>query len=91
MDSQKTVFTAAILTLGSTVAFSMAPVKMGGRGEIPSPKLLIGTSLSFMALGILGDFAPELAGPLSLAIAFTALTYYGLPIAESYFGGKEIP
>lgn len=85
MTGDRVVFTSAMLTLGSTVGYSVTPIEYGGKGEAPSPKLLIGTSLSFLGLSILNDFAPNLASPLSLAIAFTALTYYGLPILETYF------
>jgi hypothetical protein len=85
VDSNSVIMSSAIVTLGSTTAASMLPKEYGGKGEIPSPKLLIGTSLSFLGLSILGGFAPQLANPLSIAMAFTALTYYGFPVLNKVF------
>ena len=84
VPADKIVLTSALITVGSTVAFSATPKKLGGKGELPSPRLLIGSGLTFFGLSIAADFVPKIAGPLSAAIAMTALTYYGLPILENY-------
>lgn len=89
LDSDKAVFNSALITLSSTVAASALPTKYGGKGELPRPRLLVGTGLTFLGLSILGDIAPGFAGPLSAAIALTALTYYGIPIADNYFKGTD--
>lgn len=84
MDTDKAVLTSALVTVGSTVAFSAAPESLGGKGELPHPRLLIGAGLTYFGLSILGEFAPTIAKGLSLSIALTALTYYGLPLLTNY-------
>jgi hypothetical protein len=85
----KIVLTSAILTITSTTAASAMPTSAGGKGEFPPPRLLIGTGLTYLGLSILADFAPSLSTPLSVIIAVTALTYYGIPILDKQFGQKE--
>lgn len=89
VPADRVVFTSAVVTVGSTVAASMLPTDVGGKGQLPAARLLIGTSLTFMGLSVLSDFAPRLAGPLSASIAITALTYYGIPVADNYFNKKH--
>lgn len=81
--------TAGLVTIASTVAASTAPEKYGGKGEFPSPRLLIGTAITFAGLGIAMDAAPGIAGPLSWCIAFTAITYYGMPVLNKSFGKEK--
>jgi hypothetical protein len=78
-----------IFTVGSTMGASFLPERLCGRGEMPSPRLLFGTALTFAGLSMLADFAPKIAGPLSASIAITSLTYYGLPIMDAFFTDKE--
>jgi len=85
--ADKVVAFSAIVTLASTSAAAILPTEMGGRGELPTPRLLIGTALTFTGLSILADVAPAIAKPLSAIIAISALTFYGIPIADKYFGG----
>lgn len=89
IPADKVVLSSCILTLGSTTATSLLPEKYGGQGELPSPKLLMGTSLAFFGLSMLADFAPTIAAPLSLAMAMTALTYYGIPVLDNWFQGNN--
>ena len=84
MANDRVVLYSAMLTLGSTVGKSMLPSKYGGQSGLPSPRLLFGSALTFTGLAILADFKPELANPLSAAIAVTAVTWYGLPLMEQY-------
>jgi hypothetical protein len=91
VDADKTVFICSTVTLGSTLAWSMLPKEMGGKGELPSARLLIGSSLAFMGLSIMGTFAPKLATGLSVTMAVTALTFYGIPIADGYFSESSEP
>lgn len=85
MEPDRVILTSMLVTVGSTVAFSAAPSKLGGKGELPAPRLLIGTGLTFFGLSILGDVAPGIAGPLAMAVALTAVTYYGIPVMDKYF------
>jgi hypothetical protein len=87
MDTDKAILTSAMVTLTSTISASVLPTQYGGKGELPAPRLLIGTGLTYFGLGILGDVAPSIAGPMAAAIAITALTYYGLPVLDNYFTG----
>lgn len=84
-NADNTILSAALITITSTVSASVLPSKYGGKGELPSPRLLVGTGLTFFGLSILGDVAPAIAAPLSAAIAITALTYYGIPVLDNYF------
>lgn len=87
--SNRIILTAAMVTLASTTGASFMPEKYCGRGELPSPRLLFGTSITFAGLSILGDFIPKIASMISLSIALTALTYYGVPVLDAAFTGKE--
>lgn len=87
VPADKAVMSAAFVTLTSTTAAAVLPEEYGGRGELPTAKLLIGTSITFMGLAILGDIAPQVATPLAAAVAVTALTFYGIPLADCYFTG----
>ena len=89
MDTDKTVLMCSTLTLGSTLANSMLPKVMGGKGELPSARLLIGSSLAFMGLSILGSGAPKIATGLSITMATTAMMYYGIPLADAWFNGSK--
>lgn len=89
MEADRVVLTSAIVTLGSTVSASVAPASLGGHGQFPHPRLLIGTALSFFGLSVLADIAPGIAAPLSAAVAITALTYYGIPILDNTFGNPD--
>lgn len=86
MQADKIVLTSAIVTISSTVAASAMPESAGGKGEFPHPRLLIGSGITFLGLSILADITPAIAGPVSAAIALTALTYYGIPVLEKQFG-----
>lgn len=88
IPADKAVMSAAFVTLTSTTAAAILPEEYGGRGELPTAKLLIGTSIAFMGLAILGDIAPQVATPLAASVAVTALTFYGIPLADCYFTGN---
>jgi hypothetical protein len=89
VPADKTVLTAGLVTVASTVAMSATPAALGGRGELPPPRLLIGTGVTFFGLAILADYQPSIAAPLAMAIAFTALSYYGFPILSNYIDPKN--
>lgn len=86
-DADHVIFPATMVTLGSTVMGHMAPATIGGKGELPPFRQLLGTSFTFMGLSILGQFAPGLAGPLSIALSVTAFLYYGLPLLDNFTQG----
>lgn len=85
ISPDKAVFYSAVITLSSTTAVAVLPGKYGGRGELPTARMLIGTSISFMALGIIADIAPGVGVPLAMSVAVTAFMYYGVPVMENYF------
>lgn len=85
MNADRVVMTSALVTASSTVGFSAAPKKWGGEGEFPSPRLLVGAALTFFGLSVMAEFAPKVAGPLSVCIAVTAFTYYGMPVLNNAF------
>jgi hypothetical protein len=89
--ADKVVLSCAVITLGSTVAASLLPESAGGKGKLPSPRLLIGTSLTYIGLSMTADFAPQLAAPLAITLATTAAIYYGIPIIDNYFNGAHNP
>lgn len=91
VPTDKIVLTSAIITLGSTTAATVLPKEYGGKSELPRPRLLVGTALTYMGLSMAADFAPGIVGPLSAAIAVTALTYYGVPVLDNWFNGKHNP
>lgn len=78
------VLNSALVTIGSTMGAEMLPTKLGGKGEMPSPRLLFGTAITFTGVSMLADIAPGIANPLAICIALTALTYYGLPLLINY-------
>lgn len=86
---QRIVLLSMVVTLGSTTGASFMPEKYCGRGELPSPRLLFGTALTYAGLSMLADFAPQIASGLAAGIALTSLTYYGLPVLEGTFTDKE--
>jgi hypothetical protein len=88
LPADKVILNSMLVTVASTVSASLAPSSLGGKGEFPHPRLLIGTGIAYIGLGILGDIAPGIASPLAVAMAVTALTYYGLPILDKMFTDK---
>lgn len=91
IDTDTAILASATVTLASTTAASVLPDKYGGKGELPRPRLIVGTVLTFAGLSIVGAVAPAVARGLAAAVAVTALTYYGLPIADNYFNGHHNP
>jgi len=90
-NTEAVILTSAIVTTGSTFGASVLPESVGGQGGLPHPRLIFGTAFTFIGLSILGQFAPEVAGPLALAIAVTAMTYYGMPLLDNAFNGAKNP
>src|SRR3954462_10358828 len=90
-DTDTTILGCAILTIGSTFAVSILPEDVGGHGGLPAPRLLFGSVLTFAGLSFLGAFAPELATGISVGIALTAVTWYGIPIGDNLFNNHHNP
>lgn len=88
MKADKVILSSMMVTLASTMGASVLPTKYGGKGALPSPRLLIGTGLTYFGLSIMGDLAPAVAGPLAAAIGVTAVTYYGFPLLDNWFNDK---
>jgi hypothetical protein len=84
-DTDKVVLMSSTVTLASTLAATMLPKGLGGKGQFPSARLLVGSSMAFMGLSILGMGAPRLATGLSITMATTAMMYYGIPLADNFF------
>jgi len=91
MDTDKLILSSMMVTLSSTTAASVLPEKYGGAGTLPSPRLLFGTGIAYFGISVLGDVAPDIAGPLAAAVAVTALTYYGFPLLDNWFNGAHNP
>lgn len=89
MDTDKVILTSSLVTLGSTLAHSMLPDSLGGKGELPSARLLIGSGLAFMGLSILGMGAPRIATGLAITMGTTAAMFYGVPIADAFFNPES--
>lgn len=89
MQADKAILMSAMITLTSTVGASAAPSKFGGKGELPPPRLLVGTGLAFMGLSMLGEIAPRLAVPLAASVALSAAMYYGIPVLDCAFGDGD--
>lgn len=90
-NTDAVILTTAIVTVGSTFAASIMPEDVGGKGGLPAPRLVFGQALTFTGLSFLGAFAPQIATGLGVAIALTAATWYGLPIADNFFNGAHTP
>lgn len=84
-DTDKIILMSSTVTFGSTLAYSLMPESKGGKGELPSARLLFGTGLAFVGLSMLGTAAPKLAAGFAVTMATTALMYYGVPIADAWF------
>jgi hypothetical protein len=93
MDTDRVILASSVITLGSTLAHSMLPEKVGGKGELPSARLLIGSAMAFTGLSILGMGAPRIASALAITMGTTAAIFYGVPIADNFFNdnGKATP
>lgn len=87
--TERAILNSALVTVGCTFGSSLVPSKYCGRGELPSVRLMVGTGVTYAGLSIMDDFAPSVARALALTIAVTALFYYGAPILQAYFTGKE--
>lgn len=87
--ADKVVLSCAVVTITSTVTASMLPAKSGGKGQLPPPRLLIGTALTFIGLSMAADFAPRIAAPLAITVATTAAMFYGVPVVDNYFNGAH--
>lgn len=92
---KKAVVYSAIFTTGFVTLNSMVPVPDNkavkakypelGQGVFPSMRTLIGLGVTFTTLSIAAEAAPELAGMFAVTIAVTALTFYGIPLLDTYF------
>ena len=84
MDSDRVILTCTMVTLTSTTAAHFLPKSMGGKGEAPPVRMIFGSAITFTGLAMVGEFAPEVATGLSISLALTAMTYYGLPLLSNW-------
>jgi hypothetical protein len=89
MNTDKVILSSMLVTTASTFGASVLPQKHGGKGELPAPRLLVGTAITYFGLSILGDIAPAVAGPLAAAIGITAVTYYGIPLLDNWMNDNK--
>lgn len=89
MNTDKAILSSMMVTLASTTAATVLPDKYGGQGSLPAPRVLLGTGLTYFGLSIIGDVAPGIAKPFALAIAVTALTYYGIPVLDNWINDRD--
>lgn len=90
MTSDQAILLSMSVTAGSVIGTAVYPPK-DKSGKVPAghdvkltPRLLIGTGLTFTALSFLGSFAPAVATPLALSVALTAFMYFGIPVLEQF-------
>lgn len=88
--SDRAILTSALITLGCTTAASVLPESVGGKGELPSPKLYVGTGVAYFGISTLSQGAPKVAQYLSVAIALTAFIAYGSPLLANWFAGQIV-
>ncbi len=84
-SAQRAILASATVTFFSVTMTEMAPSELGGKGQLPSPRILIGIGFTSTLLSLLSEPAPEVAGGLALAMMLTAMTTYAIPLAEKYF------
>lgn len=83
-DADSLIFASAVVTAGSTFGRTMLPKESGGKGTMPSPRLLIGTAVAFTALSLLAPFAPNFAGMWALLILTVSLLDNGAPLLDKF-------
>ena len=88
-DTDSTIITCSVLTAAVMVTSEFAPQSMGGKGEFPPVKLLLGLGVTTMGLALLGEIAPEVGKWLAICVATSAVLYSGAPMAEQYFAGDK--
>lgn len=91
-SAESAVVVAAMVTLASTsfASLSTGEFKSGGfANSLPSGRTVAGTFLAFAVLGMITEVAPEIGVGLSVAVAGTAFTLYGLPTILHYFGNSQ--
>lgn len=90
MTSDQAILLSMTVTAGSVIGTAVYPPKdkhgktLAGHDVKLTPRLLIGTGLTFASLSMLGNVAPAVATPLSLSIALTAFLYFGIPVLEQF-------
>lgn len=90
MNADQAILLSTMVTAGSVIGTAVYPPTdkhgktLAGHDVKLTPRLLIGTGLTFASLSALGSFAPSIATPLALSIALTALMYFGIPVLEQF-------
>src|SRR3954463_1894360 len=56
VNTDHAILMAGLVTAGSTVGSAVLPIDKGGKDIGITPRLLIGTGLTFTALSVLGEF-----------------------------------
>lgn len=90
MTADQAIIMSAAVTAGSVIGTAVYPPKgkdgktLAGHSVHLTPRLLIGTGLTFATLSFLGNVAPAIAVPLSASIALTAFMYFGIPVLEQF-------
>lgn len=82
-SADQLIITSAIITAGSTVAGELLPKRKGDKGNLPSPRILIGTAIAFTILSMLATWAPNLAGAWALLILAVSLLHNAAPIVNT--------
>jgi hypothetical protein len=61
------------------VSGALVLVKAGAAGQVPKPRAFIGITFAGVALSVLAQSAPQVAGPVALLLMTTAVFVYGGP------------
>lgn len=84
-ESQRIILIAGTITVGSTVIGRSLPKDQGGKGDLPTIRMFVGTLVAFTGISIISEFAPEVAAGLAASVAGTAFVLYGSKPFTQYF------
>lgn len=90
--AQRLIVASSVVTFGSVAMRSMLPEDKGGKGELPSPRILIGTGILYTVLSFSADPAPGLAGMFAAMIMTMAVMDNengSWKILDAYFNPKN--
>lgn len=82
------ILSCAFVTIGSTVASDIMPVKYGGQAKGFDFRHIIGGTAAFTLLLMLGQFADNLAMAFAIMVATIAFLYNGAPLLEAFTYAK---
>jgi hypothetical protein len=86
--AQNTITNMMLVTGACVTAGSALPTIVGGKGELPTVRTLIGLGVTFFVLSTADDYIPQVARPLAVAVGGTAFSMYGIPVLVKLLQNK---